>query len=79
MGMRFDTSAERVYLDNPRLPECLERLEITNLKVAAGVVDISLNRHAEDVAVDVRHCAGKVEVVVTHGAPIPSEADKVEK
>ena len=70
LGLRFDTSAERVYLDNPRLPACLERLDITDLKVAAGLVDISLIRHAEDVAVNVRHRSGKVDVVVTHGAPI---------
>jgi hypothetical protein len=60
-------------LDNPRLPECLEKLDITNLKVAAGIVDISLIRHANDVAVNVRHRAGKVEVVVTHAAPVSTE------
>lgn len=67
IGLRFDTSAERVYIDNPRLPQCLDQLDITHLKVAKSVVDISLIRHAEDVAVNVRHRAGKVEVVVTHG------------
>ncbi len=79
LGLRFDTSAERVYLDNPRLPACLERMDITNLKVAAAVVDISLIRHAQDVAVNVRHREGKVEVVVTHGAPLPQEPPPAEK
>ena len=74
LGLRFDTSGERVYLDNPRLPKCLDRLTISNLKVASSVVDISLIRHAEDVAVNVRHCAGKVEVIVTHGV-VPSNRD----
>ena len=68
LGLRFETSAERIFLDNPQLPECLEKLEITNLKVAGSVVDISVIRHAADVGVNVRHRAGKVEVVVTHAA-----------
>jgi glycogen debranching enzyme len=77
LGLHFDTSAEKVYLDNPRLPECLDRLEIKNLKVAASIVDIALIRHAQDVAVNVRHRAGKVQVVVSHGTP-PSEGDTPE-
>jgi glycogen debranching enzyme len=70
LGLRFDISAERVYLDNPRLPECLERLDIKNLKVATSVVNISLSRHDQDVAVNVSHPTGKVDVVVTHGVPV---------
>ncbi len=73
LGLRFDTSAERVYFENPSLPACLDNLEIRNLKAAGGVVDVSLIRHAEDVAVNVRHRAGKLEVVVTHGAPLAKE------
>jgi glycogen debranching enzyme len=76
LGLRFDTSAKRIYFDNPRLPECLDRLDIQNLKFDSSVVDVSLTRHAEDVAVNVRHRAGKVEVVVTHGAPLPNEAEQ---
>ena len=68
IGLRFDTSAERIYLDNPQLPQCLDKLEITNLKIASSVVDISLIRHAADVGVNVRHRTGKVEVIVTHAA-----------
>ncbi|HTL55950.1 MAG TPA: amylo-alpha-1,6-glucosidase [Candidatus Limnocylindrales bacterium] len=68
LGLRFETSAERIFLDNPQLPECLDRLEITNLKVGGSVVDISVIRHAADVGVNVRHRTGKVEVVVTHAA-----------
>lgn len=66
LGLRIDTEAARLYLDNPALPAALEKLEIQNLKVASGVVDVSLIRHGQDVAVNVRHRAGKVEVVVIH-------------
>jgi glycogen debranching enzyme len=68
LGLRFDTSAERVYFDNPRLPDGLEKLNIRNLKVASSVVDVCLLRHADDVAVNVRHHAGNVGVVVIHAS-----------
>jgi glycogen debranching enzyme len=66
LGLRFDTTAARLYFENPHLPESIERMEIRNLKVASGVVDISLVRHARNVAVNVGHRAGQVEVVVIH-------------
>ena len=66
LGIRFDTSACRLYLDNPGLPDCVEQLKIRNLKVASGIVDVSLVRHASDVGVNVRHHVGEVEVVVIH-------------
>ncbi len=67
LGVRVDAAGRRIYLDNPRLPECIERLEISALKVGSGVVDLSIIRHAEDVAVNVRHRTGKTEVIVIHG------------
>src|SRR5205823_8560836 len=67
LGLRFDPLACRLYFDNPQLPEYIEKLEIKNLKVNSAVLDVSCIRHAEDVAVNVRHRTGKVEVVVIHG------------
>jgi glycogen debranching enzyme len=66
LGLCIDTTVPRLCLDNPLLPEAIEKLEILNLKVASGVVDITLVRHAGNVAVNVRHQSGKVEVVVIH-------------
>lgn len=78
LGLRFDIAAKRVYFDNPCLPACLDKLDIRNLKAASGVVDVSLIRHAKDVAVNVRHRTGNVEVVVIHGAPVPKDRDAAE-
>jgi glycogen debranching enzyme len=64
LGLRIDGAAQRVYFDNPSLPEPVPGLEITNLKLPAGSVDISLRRHNENVAVSVVRRSGKVEVVV---------------
>ncbi|MDB6016048.1 MAG: glycogen debranching enzyme family protein [Pedosphaera sp.] len=66
LGLRIDAPAARVYFDNPHLPESIHNLKINNLKVASGVLDISLVRYAENVAVNVRRRVGKVEVVVIH-------------
>lgn len=69
LGLRFDTCTERIYFDNPYLPECLAELEIRNLKLNSSVVDVSFIRQTEGVAVNVQHRAGKVEVIVVHSAP----------
>jgi glycogen debranching enzyme len=66
LGLRIDTSPARLYLDNPGLPDSIPQLHIRNLRVASGVVDVSLIRHDKDVAVNVKHRAGKVEVFVIH-------------
>ena len=66
LGLRIETSTARLYLDNPHLPKSIEKLEIKNLKVASGVVDVTLIRHDQDVAVNVRHRAGQAEVVIIH-------------
>ncbi|HTL16110.1 MAG TPA: amylo-alpha-1,6-glucosidase [Patescibacteria group bacterium] len=66
LGLHIDNSPPRLCLDNPDLPGCVERLEIHNLKIGSGVVDVSVIRHRQDVGVNVRHVAGKAEVVVIH-------------
>jgi glycogen debranching enzyme len=66
LGLRIETEQARLYLDNPRLPQSLEQLEITNLKVGPGTVDVGFTRHRDDVAVNVTHRSGKVDVIVIH-------------
>ncbi|MDB6108542.1 MAG: putative Amylo-alpha,6-glucosidase, partial [Pedosphaera sp.] len=66
LGLRIETSTAQLHLDNPHLPKSIEKLEIKNLKVASGVVDVSLVRHDQGVSVNVLHRAGKVEVIVIH-------------
>jgi glycogen debranching enzyme len=66
MGLRIDAATERVHFDNPKLPQAIEHLEIRDLPVAGGRVDVSLVRNEHDVAVNLRRRTGKVEVVVIH-------------
>jgi glycogen debranching enzyme len=66
LGLRIEAVAGRVYLEDPELPGSVEHLTIRNLNVGQASVDISLVRHAHDVAVNVRHQTGNVQVVVVH-------------
>lgn len=66
LGLRIDAVSERLYFDNPHLPESVQQLEIKDLKIASGVVDVQLDRHDQGVAVNVRRRTGKVEVIVVH-------------
>jgi glycogen debranching enzyme len=66
LGLRIEAARHRVYFDNPHLPDSIQCLDIKNLKVNSGAVDVSLIRHDKDVGVNVRHRAGKVEVIVIH-------------
>jgi glycogen debranching enzyme len=65
-GVRFDTSKNQVYFDNPYLPKSITTLEIKNLKTPSALVDVTLVRHSENVAVNVGRRTGEVEVVVIH-------------
>jgi glycogen debranching enzyme len=66
LGLRLDATVGRVTLNNPLLPEATPSLEITNLQLPAGTVDIRFHRDAANasVSVSVTRRRGNVEVVV---------------
>ncbi len=66
LGLRVEAVHERLYFDNPHLPESIQQLEIKNLKIGSGSVDVLLVRHEQGVAVNVCRRTGKVEVSVRH-------------
>jgi glycogen debranching enzyme len=66
LGLRIEAAVERIHFNTPSLPESVQRLEIANLKVGSGSVDVSLVRHDDDVAVNVRRRSRSVEIIVTH-------------
>ncbi|HEY5752712.1 MAG TPA: amylo-alpha-1,6-glucosidase [Chthoniobacterales bacterium] len=65
LGLRIDSAAQRVYLKNPMLPGAIPALEIANLKLKTGSLDLSLRRDTVGVAVNVTHRSGNVDMVVT--------------
>jgi len=66
LGLRIDAARSHLCFENPHLPDNIREMEIKNLKLPTGSVDISLARHEEDVAVHVRRRTGKIEVIATH-------------
>ena len=66
IGLRIEAAADKICFDNPHLPQAIQQLDIRDLAVSSGTVDVSLIRHDDDVAVNVRRRTGKVEVLVVH-------------
>jgi len=66
LGLRIDAATDRIYFDNPHLPESIQQLRIRNLNVGTGSVDVSFDRHDLNVALSVTRRSGKVDVIATH-------------
>jgi glycogen debranching enzyme len=64
LGLRFSAEKPQLRFDHPRLPEYLERVEIRNLAVGGGKVDLNIHRHPHDVGVEVVRKQGDIEIVV---------------
>ena len=61
---RTTTSKPQMRFSYPQLPEYLQRVQIRNLRVGNGVVDLDLHRHPRDVGVNIVRKEGDVEVAV---------------
>ncbi|ADJ28469.1 amylo-alpha-1,6-glucosidase [Nitrosococcus watsonii] len=64
LGLTFSEEKPQVRFHHPRLPEYLQRLEITNLRFGNAVIDLTLRRHLHDVGVNVLRKEGDIEVAV---------------
>ena len=63
LGLEIRASESRVYLYHSALPESLQHVRIRNLKVGNGNVDISCERYADTVSVNILRRTGNVEIV----------------
>jgi glycogen debranching enzyme len=63
LGLRIEAPRTRLSFFQPALPPFLEHVEITNLRVGDAVVDLSLERHDKDVAINVVRREGKLGIV----------------
>ena len=63
LGLEIRAGESRVYLHYSSLPEKLQHVRIRNLKVGSGNVDISCERYAETVSVNILRRSGNVEIV----------------
>ena len=64
LGLEIRASESRIYLHHSALPEKVEQIRIRNLKVGDGSVDLSCERYADSVSVNILRRSGNVEIVV---------------
>jgi glycogen debranching enzyme len=64
LGLEVDGPRARVCFHEPALPAVLRELEIHNLHVGAGTVDLFIHRYRDGVGVNVLRREGTVEVSV---------------
>ena len=63
LGMKIDASSSRVSFTRPVLPEFLDSIELKNLRVGSGSVDILAHRRARYAIIEVQRQEDAVEVV----------------
>ena len=64
LGLRIDGAAQRVSFVRGTLPQGVDWLRITKLRVGEATVDLLLERHPHDVGLTVLQRDGAVEVIV---------------
>jgi glycogen debranching enzyme len=63
LGLEIDAPARQVRFVQPRLPDMIEELWISNLQVADASLDLVLQRHTDDVGISVLGKRGAVQVI----------------
>jgi glycogen debranching enzyme len=64
LGLTIDGKEHKIILNNPALPEELDRLNIRDLAIADAIVDLTIFRHDDAVAVTLFRKVGHVEAIV---------------
>lgn len=63
LGLSIDATKQEVRFLQPALPEFLQKVQISNLRVGRARIDLSLERHEYTVGVNVLRKKGNVQVV----------------
>jgi glycogen debranching enzyme len=64
LGLQFDPAAGEIRLVNPRLPEFLDWVILRNLQLNESSVDLRLNRHDDEVSLEILRRHGQVQVSI---------------
>jgi len=64
LGLSIEAAAGRVTFCRPMLPPALDELRISRLRVGEHTVDLKLERHGDDVGINLGPRSGPVEIVV---------------
>jgi len=63
LGLRVCAREKQIRLQHPLLPESLQHVEISNLRINDASVDLVLERYGAAVGVNVKRRQGDIEVV----------------
>jgi len=63
LGIQIDAPARRISFSRGRLPESIDWIRLTDLKVGDASVDLQLERHPHDLGVTIIRREGDVEIV----------------
>ncbi|MEN6494542.1 MAG: amylo-alpha-1,6-glucosidase [Thermoguttaceae bacterium] len=64
LGLSIHAPRGQLYFSHPILPAFVERLHLYNLRVGEATLDLLIQRHGEDAAVNVLRREGDVRVIV---------------
>jgi glycogen debranching enzyme len=64
LGLEFDVERSEIRLRNPRLPPFLNEVILRGLQLGSSSVDIRVNRHGDDVSMEVLRRRGKIQVSI---------------
>jgi glycogen debranching enzyme len=65
LGLLIDAPRARLSFSQPVLPPFLEHIQIKNIRIGDATVDLSLERHTQDVDINIMRREGRVEIDVT--------------
>jgi glycogen debranching enzyme len=63
LGLKVDGAAARLSFTRPTLPDFLDEIEIENMRVGAGTVDLAIHRRAQAATIEIRRRHGDIEVI----------------
>jgi glycogen debranching enzyme len=64
LGLEFDEQRCEVRLRNPRLPAFLNEVVLRDLQLGGSSVDLRVNRHDDDVSLEVLRTRGQIQVSI---------------
>jgi glycogen debranching enzyme len=62
LGLEFEPAENEIRLRNPRLPSFLDEVILRNLRLGKSSVDLCINRHGEDISLQVLRSSGQIRV-----------------
>ena len=64
LGLSIKGAEAQISFDHPFLPEFLQQVQIKNLSIGTASLDLSIERHEEDVGINILRKEGDIKLVV---------------